>query len=424
MKTNFKKMALVAGVSAAMAGGSMSAHAVIQAVSAPAQLVPFVATYPGAVTTFRIEVPASVGVDTVINLFGGPNTNDQSKATTGLVTSVNFAQNPLGAPDTSKIHWIYLDNKSNEIRNGVFPVSANDVVEFNSSAVPYEGGTVDLSATDAGVGYFLFVNQTAYEGGAPVFSFNADAYIAWGDDALISNIPAYPLTDAADDSAVAEGAITPTLLNNVLERRSGNSPAASPFGDGPIASPIISGIRTGATDKDGNSLGFRVIDLPVTNPLGDVFVVWSDRNSSFSFVEGKNIPALSGNTLIYNCNESALSGPTLSFEDQLNFLIVSATGNLSQAALDLRSGGRKHRHSVAIADVYAQNAYGTPGDKACFDSGTGGFVRWVASPGVNYDNTKNAAYQSSVVFRIALPLTADAWGLGQNVVDRGFFSVK
>lgn len=417
MKTNFKKMALVAGVSAAMAGGSMSAHAVIQAISAPAQLVPFVATYDEAVTTFRIEVPASVGVDTVINLFGGPNTDDQSKSPAGLATSV--PGNALAAPDTTKIHWIYLDRNSNEIRNGKFPVSANDVVEFDTTAVPYEGGTLRMPE---GVGYFLFVNETAYEGGAPVFSFNADAYIAWEADndpipEWISNIPTYPLTDAADDSAAAEGAITPTLLNNVVERRNPNSPAASPFGDGPIASPIISGIRTGASDANGKSVGFRVIDFPVTNQFADLYVVWSDRNASFDFVEGEDVPALSGNTLIFDCNEAPLSGPTLSFEDQLNFLVVRAGANFPMEANLVREGGRRHR--MGITDVYAQGAYGAPGS-AC--ANTGGFLRWMAKPGVNYANTIGDAYQSSVIVRIQFPFSADAFGFSQNVVDRGFFA--
>ena len=40
MKTNFKKLAILAGTTAAMAAGSMSAQAVITSVPAPAQLIP------------------------------------------------------------------------------------------------------------------------------------------------------------------------------------------------------------------------------------------------------------------------------------------------------------------------------------------------------------------------------------------------
>lgn len=38
MKTNFKKLAILAGATATMAAGSMSAHAVISSIAAPAQL--------------------------------------------------------------------------------------------------------------------------------------------------------------------------------------------------------------------------------------------------------------------------------------------------------------------------------------------------------------------------------------------------
>ena len=112
MKTNFKKLAILAGTTAAMAAGSMSAHAVITAVPAPAQLIPlfYYNNYLAAnavATTVRVTVPKSVGADTVINLLGAP-----------IASSTTWNSTFAGVTTTSKIHYYVMNANSKEVYDG------------------------------------------------------------------------------------------------------------------------------------------------------------------------------------------------------------------------------------------------------------------------------------------------------------------
>jgi hypothetical protein len=409
MKTNFKKLALVAGVSAAMAAGSMSAHAAIQAVPAPAALIPLVindsapnAGFPGTtVTNFRIEVPSSVGLDSIVNLFGGPNVTaaggiPSSNVATGLSTSAPSASTPA----TSKLHWYFMDRNSNEVLNAAFPVSANDVVEFTSQNMP--SGT-SSTALPSGLGYLVIVNESASLGGAPLFSFQADAFITTNVTTpvvatVVNNVPVYPLTDTADNQAAS-----PTLVNNVLEDVSG-VPAGAPYGGGPIVSPLMSGLRLAAANASGATQGwFRVIDFPINGSnASEYYVVWSDRNASLNIVNGTFVetPAITGSIVTYDCNENPQSGPALSLYDQLN--IVNFSNGQDTAPGDYEAGLGNTR--------------------ACAPNGPGGFVRWFAQPNPsNVGGLTSAAYQAGVIFRLRQSLTD---GYSQFPVDRGFFTAK
>jgi hypothetical protein len=426
MKTNFKKLALMAGISAAMAGGSMSAHAIIQAVPAPAVLIPFVANDSPAgtngtfTTNFRIEVPSSVGLDSVVNLFDGPDTTPagaipSSGVATGLATSVSSAASSA----TSKLHWYFMDRRSNEVLNSAFPVSANDVIEFNSNAMPTNSGTISLG-TDNAIGYLVIVNESASLGGAPLFAFQADAFLTNTFQppgappvSLVNNIPVYPLTDTADNQAAS-----PTLVNNVLEDVSG-VPAGAPYGGGPIVSPLMSGIRLAAANAGGATQGwFRVIDFPINGAnaaataRGEYYVVWSDRNDSLNLVNGALVdtPAITGSVVTYDCNENQISGAPLSFEDQLNVLHISNTANPNP------------NPAPGFNDV--EVSLGNTG--ACVNAspatGPSGFLRWFAQPNpYNVGGLTNAAYQAGVIFRLRQGALD---GYSQFPVDRGFFTAK
>jgi len=229
MKTNFKKLALVAGVTAAMAGGSMSAHAVIQAAPGQAQLVPlfFWSSAPGgalnarangANTVVRVTVPKSLGSNTVVDLLN-PGTsptgahedegdanlspvienptvyleggnNNQPLNLNGLTITAN-AINATAFPN-SFIHWYFLDVRSVHQADGKFPVSQDDAVVLsancmgNSGAIPpgkYPNVYADIAGCTSSAipenvaGYLVLVNESARNGEAPLFGFSADAWL-------------------------------------------------------------------------------------------------------------------------------------------------------------------------------------------------------------------------------------------------------
>jgi hypothetical protein len=444
MKTNFKKLALMAGVSAAMAGGSMSAHAVIQAVPAPAALVPYVKAGNGgydndslacasggqsAETIFRIEVPSSVGLDAVVNLFGGPNVVNGTIPESGVATGLSGSVPTGSTPASSKLHWIFMNKKSVEVDNASFPVSANDVYQFSTSAMPRAGRPANKNFEGAGIegeGYLVIINESALLGGAPLFSFQVDAHLIERDSCnvkpvddlidvegrggvVVNNIPVYPLSDAADTNATA-----PTLKNNVVENIS-DVPAALGYGSGPIVSPIISGIRFAASQSDGTPEEWlRVIDFPVTNDRGEKYVVWSDRNGIENIVNGSitRTPALSGNILTYDCDENPDSGTPLSFKNQLNILKIYNP---------IKSASMGSSYGVEPEYVSAGNSMDCfyKSDDAGKQGKVGGFVRWLVAPGVNIGKIKSAAYQAGVIFRLR---QSSYDGYSQFPVDRGFFT--
>jgi hypothetical protein len=419
MKTNFKKLALTAGISAAMAAGSMSAHAVIQAVPAPAALVPLFTTSNGTVSTVRIEVPQSVGVDSVVNLFGGPNIQGGQLSSQGTVAA-GLSPTLTGGltQTTSRIHWVWMDVNSNELLNGSFPVSANDVVHISSKNMPYSGGFVALDANTPG--YLVLVNESAYSGGAPTFSFQADAFVS--NDGNVANIPVFPLTDSADNGAVA-----PTLTNNVVETYPVPVPEGSPYGEGPIVSPIVSGIRTGANVNGADANWFRVIDMPLTNGVGSTYVVWNDRNGiRFGDSDIVTYPGITGTTFTYDCNENALSGPTLTLNNQLNFVSLGATTGNVAGFLPKKYWGMGGSASFdTYTGVPISNMLGGNKESACVDAKKDpnapvpGYLRWILTSPINYGKLQNAAYSAAVIFRLD---TTE--GLGKFPVDRGFFISK
>jgi hypothetical protein len=383
-----------------------------------------------------------VGLDSVVNLFGGPNANPSTGAipSSGVAPGLSASAPTASTAATSRLHWYFMDSTSNELANSAFPVSADDVIEFNSaymptmtfsSSSPPTPGNLN-NALPAKTGYLVIVNESAINGGAPLFSFQADAFISGTGNTpavgFVSNIPVYPLSDAAD-----AGAGAPSLNNNVLENVAG-VPAGAAYGAGPIVSPLISGIRLGAADASGNTQAwFRVIDFPVngnsggvtspTSPTpGETYVIWSDRNSSTNIVNGAIVttPAINGSTLTYDCNENNVSGPSLSVTRQLSVLTL---GTPAQTYTNLTANN-------ATVDGYSalSATLGATGSNNCYSNTAanvlpqGGFLRWFAQANpYNYGGLTAAAYQAGVVFRLRNSTTD---GYSQLPVDRGFFTAR
>lgn len=286
MKTNFKKLASSAAVAAALATGSMSAHAIITGVPGEAFLVPFAVATPqgndaladpiyGELDTIvRIVVPASIGRDTVLD-FTAPHTSPTNPVAGGAKELPEAAAlAPNGGENI--IHWTFMDSRSRHVLNGEFPVTADDVAVFDWQNI------VTANQQVSGVsGYLVFQTLAGFNGEDANFSFFADAYFVTGangngflDDFWSSvNIPALPLADGADTTAA------PTLNNNVVV-------GAATLDT--IVSPLVSGIRTSIVDSTNQ---WSVVDLELANSLlqpfgqvqqttGSLLVVWSDRNAT------------------------------------------------------------------------------------------------------------------------------------------------
>jgi hypothetical protein len=283
MKTNFKKLASSAAVTAALAAGSMSAHAVITSVPGEAFLVPFAVAgtpadaqtsgYGQMDTVVRIVVPASVGLDTVFS-FTAPHTSPTNPVAGGGATEL-----PDQFEKYEYIHWYFLNAKSEHILDGDFKVTPDDVAVFDWGQVVAANPSLANQ-----VGYLVFVTNEGHDGKAANFNFFADAYFvvhenqenldgpSAGDIFNSVNIPALPLADGADGDATA-----PTLDNNVIE----------PWSQDVRVSPLVSGIRTSIVDGKSQ---YTIIDMELAkglnNPFGtnvqdvnSMLVVWNDRNA-------------------------------------------------------------------------------------------------------------------------------------------------
>lgn len=396
MKTNFKTLALQAGIGAALAAGSLSASAAITAVPAPAQLVPLFYYNTGIDTGVRVIVPKSVGADTVIDIMRGDS---------ALTPQANWNSSQQFAT-TKQIHYWVMDVNSAEIHNDKFTVTPDDEVYFyasclldgvsancqGGSSVNINGSTiVGAGVPDGEPTYLILTTEAAVNGAAPDFMFEAQAWLentgALSNMASAVNIPVLGLADAADSTNY------PTPGNNVIEAYSGSA-------RGPIASPIHSGIRTSGT---GDVADLRVVDVPVhdNSNSGDdsnnTIVVWADANDTYTNVKQYNV----------NNAEGQVSRGTISFPDQLNFIEVNQPVS-GDSSIGLASG-----YSTYIGDTNLTN---------------GGFVKLVI-PAVTLptDWTEAGAYNSVVIFNIpsidaaASAATRDT-DASELAVDTGWFT--
>ena len=399
MKTNFKKLAILAGATATMAAGSMSAHAVITSIAAPAQLVPFFywQSDKGIDTAVRIQTPRSVGVDTVISLLGG-----------SIAPSSSWATAASALPNA--VHYTVMTNRSTEVCDGAISVTGDSEVYLEASE---DFGRCAAS----GVPYYLLLtNESARLGGAPTFQFEADAWLENDDlgpngaNGLSSSvaIPVLGMTDAADTTTY------PTPSNNVIE----NYPTSA---GGPIASPIHAGIRTSSTTA---GLIYRVVDVPVFDSRThyNTLIAWADRNSVSGSANG-----LTGK--IYSVSATEVSGSlgTFSFPNQLNVVKLgcdaSPTGTATNACFSGAVGDRST--TLGVKDSYTNGSI----SNLQTAGGNNGFLKLVidAVPLPAPAATLSAgAYSSVILFNIPSYVNGNLPGTGTDesevAVDTGFFT--
>jgi len=391
MKTNFKKLAILAGTTAAMAAGSMSAHAIITSTPAPAQLVPlFFTSTNGAVdTTVRILTPRAVGSDTVISLLAG-----------SIAPSTSWSTANTSLP--AAVHWTVMSTTSTEVCDGSIAVTADSETYLEASDARFAACVV------SGVPYYLILtNESARLGGAPTFQFEADAWIENDSTAnglsTSSFIPVLGMTDSVDTT------IYPTPTNNVIE----NYPTVA---GGPIASPSQTGIRTSSTTA---GLIYRVVDVPVFNSTShfNTLVAWADRNKTTAVTAN----GLTGKYYSQSADEITGSLGTFSFPNQLNIVklgCVPGTGYFGCAA----TGG--NANPLGILDSYTNNSVTTLSTAA----GNDGFLKLVIdSVTVPTAATAAGAYSSVILFTI--PANQSGGVVSGNVtdesevaIDTGFFT--
>lgn len=400
MKINFKKVAMVAGVTAAMAS-SMSANAVITAVPAPAQLIPlfYFNNTTGWDTEVRVTVPKAVGADSVIALLAGQrNGIDNIALDTSWNTATEaFKSYGIGDYKYQTIHWYWMDNQSKEIVNGTFDVTPDDTQWLSASNVAYGAG-ISTSANGQ-AGYLILANASADGGGAPEFSFAADAWIenegATAGYPAAFSIPVLGLEDDVDNTTY------PTPTNNLIQ----NYPAAA---GGPIASPIQTGIRTSSTEA---SFKYRVVDLPIHDVeyQNNTLVAWNDRNG------------LTGRLYGIGQDEEYSSLGTITLPNQLNIVTLgwqtpNAANNVL-GVLNTCTGTCSAR--AASAQVNALNNIG--------EAANGGFLKFVVNavtlPTPATGTTlAPGAYSSMIMFNVPGALGDYDEEAPNMAIDTGWFT--
>lgn len=310
MKTNFKKLATAAGVTAALAGAGFPAHAIFVGDAGEAALVPLAVHVqsPGRYlnTVVKITVPKSVGNDVIPNYF----TASHSSPTNGTAlvpgnenpgAKALAVPDPTGFPDdseiptTSYIHWFWLNARSEKKADDRFPVSQDDTAVFDWAAVS-QGGFANQA------GYLVFVTETASQGAAADFSFFTDAYLVVGWDSAFNSkvgIPSLPLDDGQDTTN------EPVLNNNVIEVDTSGGQVVR-------VSPLVTGNRTIWADGKPNSYVFDLSLARNTVEAGTIAVFWNDRNAA----KWGTVPAYR-----FNNNEDRCSGD-ISLPNELNLVYI------------------------------------------------------------------------------------------------------
>jgi hypothetical protein len=263
MKKRFQNLAVATAVTAAMAGVTLPAQAIVTGIAGEALLVPLTIwdddrRFPGddLNTLIEIEVPASVGWEAVANVWMAPHTTpidplvDPEKYSPDAFKSVEGA-----GPKVASIHWFVFDKYSAHKKNDVIKVTPNDVVQINFADLM--GGDLEGIPT-----YMVFVNESSYafpEKGA-TFAMFGDAWLVNEAGDMQVEIPVLPMSDGPDITKY------PVYADHVV------------YPEGlPVASPLASGNLLNYAD--GIFQGRSVFDVPLSTPVDVTYhVLWRDMN--------------------------------------------------------------------------------------------------------------------------------------------------
>ena len=413
MATNFMKTALQAAVVAGLAASSFGAHAALQAVPGEAQLVPLVyhnmpsKNYSPMAsdiwdTAIRLEVPNSLGKDTVIQITSLSSTPTSTPA-------IESKGQPTDSNGKVALHWYFLDMSSNHVIDGSVSATLDDVAEWWASDF------IPANYT----GYVVLVNESAVNGGAAKDAFFADAFMVNEGVGLpgvldglpnVVSIPTYAMDDGVDTTTY------PTPFNNVIESQLFTT--APKF---PVASPVHSGIRTNSSVYTNN---IRLFDLALADRayFDNILVVWNDRNG------------MTQQASEYDDDEHSCS-TTISLPQQLNLLYVPA--GFPGAWPSNRTFGNKSVTGIPFVDAYKTSGANSSYNPITFLCQTyagehhhhldGGFLKIYANEVATPTGaTVPGAYASAAAFTIPVfngnVLGTTAFTVNTILAkDRGFF---
>lgn len=261
MKTRFRKIAIASAVTAAMAGITVPAQAIVTGTAGEALLVPLVvwdADRNNLNTLIEIEVPASIGWEDVANIYTAPNTTP-----TNTDLSMGFSQDVfkpvvVGGNTTyvNAIHWFAFNWLSGHERNDSVKVTPDDVIQLNWRDMiggSFEGVPMYLVLTNE-IGYAKSGKADAQ------FSMFGDAWLV-NDVGFEAEIPVLPLADAADATEF------PVWGDHVIYQTNGIPAQVSPLASGSLLNYA-----------DGQFGDFTVFDVPLSTATDISWhVVWTDR---------------------------------------------------------------------------------------------------------------------------------------------------
>jgi hypothetical protein len=290
MFMNMKKTSLALAVTAAFSVVAMPSHATVYGVPGEALLIPFAAQDYGeptggpindtsnVYTAVILTTPRSVGTDTVLNGYTLPNVLDGKPV----------YQFP--GSDSVTVHWTAFNDKSVEIENGTFQMSADDVYLWS----PEEANLSEY------IGYVVFSDDSAIDGTkAATFAMGGNAFMLMeescealgeedvglcSDESAETNftLPVVPMSDGID-YCLQRGVIPPPgpvpgTLAGDCANDSGNAHLAIDYKNNVVAqnypavglanrvghvSPLVAGVRlqapfTGAADGTGGTFNYTL----------------------------------------------------------------------------------------------------------------------------------------------------------------------
>lgn len=327
MMANFKKIGVAVAVASAL-GAAGAAQATTLGAPADALLVPFVfaGTNAKGVVTNTL-----VGVTVADPNRANPSQFEDLSATTGaigvgtlspLATKYATGAFPSGTPycnSSGQIHWFFFDIDSNEVADGVIPVTCEDFVRIDWNFLVKGNGTTaapGFPSAENLPGYMVIAddrNGSARAGGLILYGASYQIQGDWKTEAFI---PLVPLVDRADGAAGDEVTRSGSFVTNVNPVTAGIL-LPSP-GTGASASNGVPGSSGNNTSRF--SLRYVADPASTTFPTATTMVLWfPDLGYGDKIRQRTNI-------LVFNTEEGAVSA-VADLPHELNLVQVDPTAD-------------------------------------------------------------------------------------------------
>lgn len=324
---NFKKIGVAVAVASAL-GAAGAAQATTLGAPADALLVPFVfagTNAKGVVTNTLI------GVTVADPNRANPSQFEDLSATTGaigvgtlspLATKYATGAFPSGTPycnSSGQIHWFFFDIDSNEVADGVIPVTCEDFVRIDWNFLVKGNGTTaapGFPSAENLPGYMVIAddrNGSARAGGLILYGASYQIQGDWKTEAFI---PLVPLVDRADGAAGDEVTRSGSFVTNVNPVTAGIL-LPSP-GTGASASNGVPGSSGNNTSRF--SLRYVADPASTTFPTATTMVLWFPDLGYGDKVRQRT------NILVFNTEEGAVSA-VADLPHELNLVQVDPTAD-------------------------------------------------------------------------------------------------